>query len=254
MRPRQRPRRRNVGTKRIEARAAVTVHAAAPVLHAVAHEEHAHQQQQRARHELGEQPVEQARRHKGHGELDPDRAQHRAEHGAPGVGARQLRAVGGHGACAGFVAQGGIVEADGEDVEGWADDGEQPGADEEGRLGDVHACYLQGCCEPGCDEGRADEVLGHLGLEVEGTGGDGEGRGHDGSNHGQGMLEAENDGEEKRDFIVKPIKRRRVAFVLFVQWPDVGRNEIEIVLRELVCILTAGFYDTNIITYPTFLR
>jgi hypothetical protein len=68
------------------------------------------------------------------------------------------------------------------------------------------------------------------------------------------MLEAENDGEEKRDFIVKPIKRRRVAFVLFVQWPDVGRNEIEIVLRELVCILTAGFYDTNIITYPTFLR
>jgi hypothetical protein len=147
-----------------------------------------------------------------------------------------LGSICGSRASAVFVAHRGVVECNGENVEGWADDGEKACADVEGRFGDVDAGYLKGGCDAGCDEGRRNEVLGDLCVKVECTSCDCQGRGHDRPDHGEGMLETEEQGEEDGDLIGESVEWRFIIFVLAIQGPDVGCDEVEIVLRMFVSV------------------
>lgn len=54
----------------------------------------------------------------------------------------------------------------------------------------------------GGDEGGGDEVRGHFRFEIEGARGDGEGWGDDGADHGEGVLEAEEECQEDRDAVI----------------------------------------------------
>lgn len=90
--------------------------------------------------------------------------------------------------------------------------------------------YLQSRRDASCDEGSGDEVLGYFSVEVEGPTCDGKWWGDDGADHGEGVLEAEEEGEQDGDLIVEAVERRFVVLVLAVQWPDVGGDEVEVVL------------------------
>ena len=127
-----------------------------------------------------------------------------AEEGAVAVGAGQLGAVGGGGAVAGRVH---LVEGaggDGDDGEGGADYGDQAGADVVGGLVDVEAGDLHGRQDAADDERGRDEVLGGVGGEVgAGLAGDDDGRADDAGEHGEGVLEAEEEGEHEGHFVVQ---------------------------------------------------
>lgn len=56
----------------------MAIRAASPVLQSIAHEIDSNEGKQAPRNKLGKNFVENLRRHKSHGDLDPNAAQHRA--------------------------------------------------------------------------------------------------------------------------------------------------------------------------------
>jgi hypothetical protein len=94
----------------------------------------------------------------------------------------------------------------------------------------VYTSNLKGCRDTCCDECGGYEVLGHLSIEVESSAGKSQGWGDDGTDHRERMLQTEEDCEENRDLIVESIEWCFVVLVLAVQGPDVGGNEVKIIL------------------------
>ena len=72
--------------------------------------------------------------------------------------------------------------------------------------------------------------MGYFCVEVEGSSCDGEGWGHDGSDHCEGVLEAEEESKEDGDFIVEAVEWCFIVLVFPVQGPDIGCDEVEIIL------------------------
>lgn len=71
-------------------------------------------------------------------------------------------------------------------------------------------------------------------VEIEGAAIDSKWRRDNGSDHREGMLEAEEERKEDGDFIIGAVERGLVVAVFAVQWPDIGGDEVELVLGQLV--------------------
>ncbi len=94
----------------------------------------------------------------------------------------------------------------------------------------MDAGYLECGGNAGCDECGGNEVLGDFGVEVECSACDGEGWGDDGPDHCEGMLKTEEHSEEDWDLVVQAVEWCFIVFVFAVQGPDIGRDEVEVVL------------------------
>jgi hypothetical protein len=51
------------------------------------------------------------------------------------------------------------------------------------------------------------------------------------------MLETQEDSQKNRDFIIEPVEWCFVVFVFAIERPDVGGDEVEIILRRLLVVL-----------------
>ena len=89
---------------------------------------------------------------------------------------------------------------------------------------------LKRCCNTGGDERGGNKILSHSGIKVEGPTSNCQRWRDDGSDHGQGVLEAEKDGQENWDLIIEAVEGRLVVFVFAIEWPDVGGDEVEVIL------------------------
>lgn len=73
--------------------------------------------------------------------------------------------------------------------------------------------------------------MGYGWVEVKGAAGDGEGWGDDGADHCEGVLEAEEEGEEDGDLVVEAVEGCDVVFIFAVERPDVWGYEVHVILR-----------------------
>lgn len=229
--PRKRLRCRGAWAKSIESSPAIAIAASTPILHPTVDQIHTHKQQQTASDDLGKDLVQLLRRDHAHSYLDPDCTEHAAENRTPSIGAWQLCSICCGGACTILVAHCGVVECNWQDVECWSDDGEEAGADEEWGLGDMNTGNLKSGCDTSRDECSGNEILGKFSVEVEGSACDRERRGDNRSDHGQGMLETEQDREKNGNLIVQAVEWCFIVFVFAIQGPDVGGDQVEIVLN-----------------------
>lgn len=91
---------------------------------------------------------------------------------------------------------------------------------------DLH-CGGNACCDERCGY----EILCDCGIEVECTTGNSKRGGDDGTNHRQGMLQTEQEGQEDGDFVVQAVERCFIVFVLAIERPYVWCNEVYVILQ-----------------------
>ncbi len=90
---------------------------------------------------------------------------------------------------------------------------------------------LKKCGQSGRDKGSRDKILSNRGIKVEGASGYGKRRRDNRTNHGECMLKSQNDGEKDGNLIVEAIERCLIVLVFPVQGPDIGCDEIDVILR-----------------------
>ena len=152
-----------------------------------------------------------------------------AEEGAVALGAGQLRPVRRLGAVPRGVHLGEGASGDGDDGEAGAHHGDQACADVVGGFVDVEARDLDRRQDPAHDQRRADEVLGCFGGEVGAAlAGDDDGRADDAGEHGERVLEAEEEGEDEGHFVVEAEEGRRAQG--FAHEGELGREEEGVVV------------------------
>lgn len=76
--------------------------------------------------------------------------------------------------------------------------------------------HLKRSCNSRRNESSRDEILSYGRVKVKSTPGNRKWRGHDRTDHCEGVLEAEDDGEKDGDFIVEAIKWGDVVLVFAV--------------------------------------
>lgn len=94
---------------------------------------------------------------------------------------------------------------------------------------------MKRCRDASGYKGGRHQVCCHRRIEVERSRSDGEWRRDDGSDHGEGMLKAEEQGQENRNAVIQSVKWCLVVFVLSVEWPNIWGDKVNIILKAVSC-------------------
>lgn len=184
--------------------------AAGPVLEAGRDQVDADEHDGRARHDGREDAQDELGRHERDEDLEQGADGGGAKDGAVGVGTRQRRAIGG-----GRAEAVGIHLRKGprryrDDGEGDPHDGDEARADVIWCPADVEPRDLDGRQKARDNQRGRHEILRHLRVEVDAaSAGHDDGRGDDAGQHGERMLEAQDQGQHHRHPLVQAKEGRR---------------------------------------------
>lgn len=153
-----------------------------------------------------EEALQDLGRHEGEGDFQETTDAGGGDHGTVTVGTGKLGAVGGGWTEAGLVHHREALGDDGDGGEGGSHDGKQARADVVRGEGDLEPGDLDAGEEAGHHEGDGDQVLGVEGVQV-GVTGDQERRGAEAGQHGEGVLQAEDEAEQDGDVVVEAEER-----------------------------------------------